>query len=228
MTVFASRETFWIRRTLATEPARCVGPCITLASSSTSPSSFGNPPYPTESSFGSSSTTVTAATTASSVSPPFFRMSMPLSSACSPLALEIISGRFPCAAGARFERAARLPFERAPPNNLPALATALPASEVRKNLRRDQSSMGNPSSISAPQYTTLARPRLSGGFGPLGNACLSDSNGGRLFLAGNGGDGLRGKFAFPARNHHARKAIPKNSKRGSPQVHELIDRAEWK
>src|SRR5437667_282102 len=88
-------------------------------------------------------------------------MSMPLSSACSPLALEIISGRLPCAAGARFERAAGLPFECAPPNNLPALATALPASEVRKNLRRDQSSIGNPSSISAPQYTTLGRRLLT-------------------------------------------------------------------
>src|SRR5204863_3476257 len=98
------------------------------------------------------------------VSPPFFRMSMPLSSACSPLALEIISGRLPCTAGVRFERAAGLPFERAPPNNLPALATALPASEVRKNLRRDQSSMGNPSSVRALQYTTVALPQFSGGF----------------------------------------------------------------
>src|SRR5207245_9111437 len=79
------------------EPARRVGPCITLASSSTSPSSFGNPPYPTESSFGSSSTTVTAATTASSVSPPFFKMSIPLCSACTPFALEILTGRLPLA-----------------------------------------------------------------------------------------------------------------------------------
>src|SRR5712664_2551543 len=154
ITVFASRETFLMRRTLATDPARCVGPCITLASSSTSPSSLGSPPYPTESSFGSSSTTVTAATTASSVSPPFLRISMPLSSACRPLALEIINGRLPCAAGARFERAPEpLPFERVPPNNLPALATALPTSEVRKNLRRDHSFMGSPSSVCAPQYT---------------------------------------------------------------------------
>ena len=73
---------------------------------------------------------------------------MPLSSACSPLALEIISGRLPCATGARFERAVGPPpFERVPPNNFPALATTLPVSEVRKNLRRDHSSMGIP-----PQY----------------------------------------------------------------------------
>ena len=37
------RETL-IFCTLATLPARRVGPCITLASSSTTPSSFGNPP----------------------------------------------------------------------------------------------------------------------------------------------------------------------------------------
>src|SRR5258707_15058115 len=42
---------------------------------------------------------VTAATTASSVSPPFFRMSMPRPSAFTPLALEMMSGRLPCAAG---------------------------------------------------------------------------------------------------------------------------------
>src|SRR6266404_433609 len=72
-------------------------------------------------------------------------MSIPAPSACNPFALEIISGRFPCATGARLARVcASLPFEREAPNNLPALATALPASEVRKNLRRDQSSIGRP------------------------------------------------------------------------------------
>src|SRR5207245_9451027 len=45
-------------------------------------------------------------------------------------------------------------FERAPPNNLPALATALPASEVRKNLRRDQSSMGIPPKHAHAIYNT--------------------------------------------------------------------------
>src|SRR6266851_1969764 len=88
---------------------------------------------------------VTAATTASSVSPPFFRMSIPAPNAWSPLALEMISGRFPCAAGAGLAGVgALLPFGSVLPNNLAALATALPASEVRKNLRRDQSSIGIP------------------------------------------------------------------------------------
>src|SRR5437660_39987 len=46
------------------------------------------------------------------------------------------------------------------------------------------------------------------------------------FLARNGGDGLRGEFAFPPRDHHARNAIPKNSDRSSSHVHKLIDREE--
>src|SRR5229473_1168714 len=93
ITVFARRETFLIRSTLATEPARCVGPCM---------------------------------------------------------ALEIMSGRLPCAglrgnAGA----VAAAPFEsdNVRPKSLPAPATALPISEVRKNLRRDHSSIEEP-----PQY----------------------------------------------------------------------------
>src|SRR6266581_2994025 len=215
MTVFANRETFLMRRTLATDPARCVGPCITLASSSTS-----------ESSFGSSSTTVTAATTASNVSPPFLRMSMPLSRACSPFALEIISGRLPCAAGARFGRAAKsLPFECEPPNNLPALATALPASEVRKNLRRDHSSMGNPSSVCAPQYTTLVRPQLSDGLSGGWRALHRFE---RRASALAGSCSFCGKFSFPARNHYAGDAISENSDRSSAHIHELIDREQKK
>src|SRR6266850_7996780 len=138
-----------MRRTLATEPARWVGPCITLASSSTSPCSLGRPPKPTESSLGSSSTTVTAATTASRVSPPFFRMSMPRPRAFKPLALEIISGRLPCAGGVALALA---PFVAAA-NRLVTVAAALPASEVRKNLRRDHWLMGPPD-LCGGQYTT--------------------------------------------------------------------------
>src|SRR5258708_36762445 len=99
---------------------------------------------------------VTAATTASRVSPPFFRMSIPAPSARSPLALEMISGRLPCAAGARFLRAAgSLPFEYEAPNNFSALAMSLPASEVRKNLRRDHGSIGEPSMAFGGQYTKV-------------------------------------------------------------------------
>src|SRR5689334_23717278 len=54
----------------ATAPARRVGPCTQLASSCTTPSSLGNPPYPTDSSEGSSSWIFTPSTPASSVSVP--------------------------------------------------------------------------------------------------------------------------------------------------------------
>src|SRR5690242_13999011 len=127
-----------MRRSAATDPARCVGPCITHASSSTTPSSFGKPPYPTESSLGSSSTTVTVATTASSVSPPLFKISIPLSSACSPFALEIMIGRLPCAGragGAGASAASGLA------KSLLAPAAKLLARDAIKNFRRDHSSM---------------------------------------------------------------------------------------
>src|SRR5207245_2566051 len=72
------------------------------------------------------------------------------------LALEIISGRLPCAAGVRSPRdGSPRPFVGAAPKSLFAPVIALPASEVRKNLRRDHSSMGRPSSVCAGQYTTL-------------------------------------------------------------------------
>jgi len=58
---------------------------------------------------------------------------MPAPNACRPLALEIMSGRFPCATGAKLANVgASPPFEREPPNNFPVLAAALPASEARK------------------------------------------------------------------------------------------------
>src|SRR5260370_14813911 len=144
---------------------------------------------------------VTAATTASSVSPLFFRMSIPAPSAWSPLALEIISGRLPCAAGAKFARAAgSLPFACEAPNNLPALATALPASEVRKNLRRDHSSMGSSSSVCGGNIQQLTAQssvmNQSGGF-------VRPQRFERRAASLDGGDGLRGEFAFPACNHDA-------------------------
>ena len=55
ITALATIETFLILRTPPTEPARRVGPCMQQASSSTTPSSLGKPPRPTESSLGSSS-----------------------------------------------------------------------------------------------------------------------------------------------------------------------------
>src|SRR3954454_3348009 len=70
ITVFASKETFLMRRTAPTAPARPVGPCIMEQSSSTSPSSFGRPPKPTESSLGSSSCALRTNIAASRVSPP--------------------------------------------------------------------------------------------------------------------------------------------------------------
>src|SRR5579885_1336041 len=146
-----------MRRTAATAPARPVGPCITLASSSTSPCSFGSPPSPTESSFGSFSTTVTAATTASSVSPPAFKMSIPLSSACNPFALEMISGRFPGGAGESggAPNAFRLAAPSVPtaPKRFATPATAPPASDVRKNFRRDHTLIGSPPLLG--QYSSI-------------------------------------------------------------------------
>src|SRR4051812_3800666 len=54
----------------ATPPARRFGPCMQQESSCTTPSAFGNPPYPTLSSSGSSSTMFTPAMSASSTSAP--------------------------------------------------------------------------------------------------------------------------------------------------------------
>src|ERR1700687_5205721 len=96
---------------------------------------------------------VTAATTASSVSPPFLRMSMPLSRACTPFALEMINGRLPCAAAARLaSESSPLPLDGVRPKSLPAPAIALPANEARKNLRRDHSSMLKPPGCAKALY----------------------------------------------------------------------------
>src|SRR5438046_4292324 len=76
-----------------TATPRRVGPCIQLASSATTPSSFGRPPYPTLVSRGSSSTILTPAITASSVSPPPWMIRMAAAQHSMPpllrLALEI-------------------------------------------------------------------------------------------------------------------------------------------
>ena len=66
-------DTFLMLRTPPTEPARRVGPCMQQESSSTTPSSLGKPPRPTESSLGSSSGPFTTRMPASRVSPPLFR-----------------------------------------------------------------------------------------------------------------------------------------------------------
>src|SRR5215831_576362 len=87
---------------------------------------------------------VTAATTASSVSPPPLRMSMPLPRAFTPLADEMITGRFAAvsADGASSLASGDSPFEGSElANNLWAPRNALPASVVAKNFRRVQRSM---------------------------------------------------------------------------------------
>jgi hypothetical protein len=109
---------------------------------------------------GSSSTTVTAAMTASSVSPPFFRMSIPLSRACRPFVLEMISGRLLDGGTTPAGGMAALAGD-APARSLPTPATALDASEVRKNLRRDQISIDDPPGTQISGATIAAGKRRS-------------------------------------------------------------------
>ena len=80
-------------RSDATEPPPWVGPCITAASSSTTPSSLGRPPRPTEWSLGSASTIATPSIAASSGSCPALTSSIARSTARNPLALETAIGR---------------------------------------------------------------------------------------------------------------------------------------
>src|SRR5713226_8753565 len=96
---------------------------------------------------------VTAATTASSVSPSFLRISMPRPSASTPLALEMMSGRLPCAAGETGRAPLFAAAGVARPKRLVTPAAALPASEVRKNLRRDHRLIVPPDECGG-QYTT--------------------------------------------------------------------------
>src|SRR5690242_3453241 len=80
---------------------------------------------------------------------------MPLSRAWSPFALEMISGRLPAAGGTRFGRGrAAFPFDGVRPKSLLVPASALPAREVRKNLRRDHNSMFKASWRFARHYIT--------------------------------------------------------------------------
>ena len=72
----------------ATEPALYVAPSITDASSWTTPSSFGSPPYPTLVSVGSTSMMFAARSTASIALPPAERMSQPSRIAFWPASLE--------------------------------------------------------------------------------------------------------------------------------------------
>src|SRR5437762_12460424 len=91
-TSFATSDGVLMPSSAPTAPARLVGPCMQDASSCTTPSAFGRPPYPTESSFGSSSWIFTPSITASSVSAPCSSMSNAFCTARNPLALETATG----------------------------------------------------------------------------------------------------------------------------------------
>src|SRR6516225_3700034 len=118
---------------------------------------------------------VTAATTASSVSPPLLRMFMPLPRAFTPLADEMMTGRFaPVSADAKNSAAlGDSPFEGSElANSLSAPASALPASVVAKNFRRVQRSMWillwfrvglPPCTLCQMGVKENHRPRLGGG-----------------------------------------------------------------
>src|SRR6185503_13399804 len=75
-----------------TAPARFVGPCMHDASSCTTPRALGSPPYPTESSFGSSSWIFTASTHASRLSAPCISKSKAFCTPRMPFALAMITG----------------------------------------------------------------------------------------------------------------------------------------
>src|ERR1700722_5723892 len=131
-----------------TAPARRDGPCITLASSSTTPSSLGKPPYPTLSSLGSSSTLVTTASAASSVSPPDLSSAIPSSRCCNPFAEEIINGRTPCAAAAGSAASSEMAWilrgGSLAPKRRRVLAAIPPVSVAKKNFLRVHLSIGEP------------------------------------------------------------------------------------
>ncbi len=94
MTTRATAAGCMMLRIEATEPPLWVGPCMTAASSSTTPSSLGSPPSPTEWSLGSASTMATPSIAASSGSCPFLTSSMAFSTVRRPLPLAIAIGRF--------------------------------------------------------------------------------------------------------------------------------------
>jgi hypothetical protein len=63
-------------------------------------------------------------------------MSMPFCSACTPFALEIMIGRIPFVLAVCKAEESAAGFND--PNNFVVPAAAVPANDVRKNLRRDQ------------------------------------------------------------------------------------------
>src|ERR1700756_2342447 len=71
-------------------------------------------------------------------------MSMPRPRALTPLALEMMTGRFPWAGASACAPVLAGDAIVVRAKRLVTLATALPASEVRKNLRRDHRLMGPP------------------------------------------------------------------------------------
>src|SRR5882672_4510037 len=75
-------------------------------------------------------------------------MSMPLCSAFTPLALEMMMGRLPVAAGSATPSDAG-----SAPKSLGVPATAVPAREVMKNLRRDHKLMGASLELAGPIYS---------------------------------------------------------------------------
>src|SRR5437016_5803506 len=107
-------------------------------------------------------------------------MSMPRPRAFTPLALEIIRGRLPCAAGAL----ARAPLAAAAAglglaNRLVTLAAALLASEVSNNQRRDDWLMGHPD-LGGCQYTTSGHENFgSPTISLLGRCGLLPQSGGK-------------------------------------------------
>ena len=94
MTSRATAAGCMMLRIEATEPPPCVGPCMTAASSSTTPSSLGRPPKPTEWSLGSASTIATPSIAASSGSCPFLISSIAFSTDARPLPLATTIGFF--------------------------------------------------------------------------------------------------------------------------------------
>src|SRR5574341_720068 len=91
-TSLATSEGVLMFSSAPTAPARFVGPCMQEASSCTTPAALGSPPYPTESSFGSSSWIFTPSTAASSGSAPCRIRSNACCTARRPLPLEMRTG----------------------------------------------------------------------------------------------------------------------------------------
>src|SRR5881394_2361718 len=91
-TSFATSDGVLMFSRQPTALARFVGPCMHDASSCTTPRALGSPPYPTESSFGSSSWIFTASTHASRVSAPCMSRSNAFCTPRMPLALAMTTG----------------------------------------------------------------------------------------------------------------------------------------